>query len=583
MKIRLYWLILVLGAGFSACTATKKVAEKTAVAEEVATGIQHEKMKEMEYLFIEALKQKMVGNPQKAVSLLSSCLEIDPNSSSAMYELANLHILNNDMTSASLLLEKAIKINPDNKWYKLLLAKVYQQTGKNAESADLYDQLLKTDPENQEFLYLKAMLLAKAKKFDESIRTLDELEKQTGINEQISIAKQDVYKDAGKNKEAVSEIQRLINSDPAEAKYYGLLADLYKEQGDKTSALRNYEKILEMDPGNGFVNFSLASFYLEEGDTLRAYEFTKKGFENENVDLDTKIQLYLLHTGENAQYKLTPGQNEELINILMRNNPEDFRLRSVYAEYLIRNKRNGEAREQLLKVIETGTNEYPVWEQILYLDNDLQDWEALYKHGGSALELFPNQPQFYFFRAISALQLEKFTEAISLVEDGLNYVVDNKVLEGQFKFLKGEALYKQNRLKEAFVLFDETLELDPENYVLLNNYAYYLSLAETDLEKAERMSGKVILRYPDNATYLDTYAWVLFKKKNYSLAKFYMESALKNSENENSTLIEHYGDILFMSGEIEGALENWKKSLDLGNDSTILKQKIKEKRYIREK
>ncbi len=576
-------MIFLAGLMFS-CTGIRKSGsvEGTDPSVNETPAVSEEKKKEFEYLFIEALKQKMVGNPQKAVSLLSACLEIDPNSSAAMYELANLHILNNDLTSASLLLEKAITLNGTNKWYQLLLAKIYQQTGKNQEAADVFGRLTLMEPENEEFMYMKAVHLAKAGKFDEAIRAYEALEKKTGLNDQISMSKQGVFLEAGKVKEAFAEIERLISANPGDPRYYGLLADLYKERGDKANALKYYDKILELDPDNGFVNFSLADYWLSEGDTVQWFRYTKKGFESNGVDLETKLQLYLLHTGSQAVVKLSPAQNGELIGILMEGNSNDFRINSVYAEYLMRNKQSREARDQLLKVIENGINDFSVWEQILYIDNDLQDWPMLFEHGKAAVDLFPNQPQFYFFQAIGALQSEKYTEAISVVDEGLNYLVDNQLLKGQFLFLKGEAKYKLNQLNEAFVLFDEAISLDPENFIALNNYAYYLSLAGQDLEKAERMSGRVVERFPDNATYLDTYAWVLFKKKNYSLAKFYMESALSHSEEENPTLVEHYGDILMMLGNVEEALRNWEKAVSLGSESKTIKQKIAEKKYIEE-
>lgn len=576
------WFLFLIAGLLSACSGTKTTVKTEPLTQEKSVEGNDEKKKEFEYLFIEALKQKMIGNHQKAVSLLSACLEIDPNSSAAMYELANLHILNKDMTSASLLLEKAVSINPSNIWYMLLLANVYQQSGKNSEAASLYDRILKTDPQNQEYLYMKAVLLAKAKKYDESVRTFNDLEKLTGIHEQISAAKQDVYIQAGNIKEAVAEIQRLIDSNPSDPRYYGLLADLYKEQGDFENALRYYMKIRELDPGNGFVFFSLADLVLEKEDSTAAYGYIRQGFASDSVDLETKLQLYLMYTGANAPFQLTSGQTEEIIRLIIEKYPDDFRVYSVYAEYLIRNKNYGEARKYLLKAVETGANEYTLWEQILYLDNELLDWPLLFTHGKSAIESFPNQPQFYFLQAIAALQLGKFTEAIQIADEGLMYVVENKSLEGQLTFLKGEARYKLSGKEEAFALFDKAIELDPDNFIALNNYAYYLSLAGRDLEKAERMSGRVIERFPDNATYLDTYAWVLFRKQNYTLARFYMETALSHSETGNPTLIEHYGDILFMLGKTDEAVENWKKALELGSDSKILKQKIAEKKYIGE-
>ena len=582
MKKLLIYLLLFASVFVISCTGSRKTAvtkQDSAAPQELS----EDKQKEFQYLFIEALKQKTIGNMQRAVSLLSACLEIDPNSSAAMYELANIHVANNDLTSATLLLERAISLNPTNKWYKLLLARIYTQTGKFTESATLYDQLLRIEPENQEFIYMKAMMFASAKKYDEAIKAFNELEKRTGINEHITLMKEQVYRDAGKPKEALAEIQRLIEFNPAEPRYYGLLADAYLDNGDKENAMKYYNKILEMDPDNGYVHFSLANFYRAEKNGELAFFHTLKGFESNEVDMDTKLQLYLMLTGSKDELSFSDEQIEKLIKTLIENNYDDFRVYTVYADFLIRNKRLKEAQEQLLSVSDLGINDFMVWQQILYIDNELQDWQSLYNHSKTVIDIFPNQPEYYFFHAIACVQLSKPEEAIAIADEGLMYVVDNPQMSGQLTFIKGESYYKMKKYDEAFRHFDEALKFDPENFIALNNYAYYLSLAERDLDKAERMSGKVVERFPDNPTYLDTYAWVLFKKKNYSLAKFYMETALKNSGSENPTLLDHYGDILFMLDRVEEAVEYWRKAKELGSDSEVIDQKINEKRYIREK
>lgn len=582
MKKLFIFVTLLVAVFFNSCKSSQKptASKQESKAEQ---ELHEDKQKEFQYLFIEALKQKTIGNQQRAVSLLSACLEIDPNSSAAMFELANIHVVNNDLTSASLLLEKAISLNPENKWYKLLLARIYSQTGKFIESAVLYDQLLSIDPENQEFIYMKAMMFASAKKYDESIKAFNDLERKTGINEHITLMKEQVYRDAGKPREAMAEIQRLIEFNPAEPRYYGLLADAYLDEGDKENALKYYNKILEMDPDNGYVHFSMANYYRSEGNIDRSFFHTLNGFESNEVDLDTKLQLYLLHTENKEEYRLTNDQVEKLIKALMDVHFDDFRVYTVYADYLIRNKRFQDARSQLLNVTQMGMNDYMVWQQILYIDNELQDWQSLYNHSKTTIDIFPNQPEFYFFHAIACVQLSKPEEAISIADEGLMYVVDNPQMAGQLTFIKGESYYKMKKLDEAFRHFDEALKLEPENFIALNNYAYYLSLAELDLDKAERMSAKVVERFPDNPTYLDTYAWVLFKKKNYTLARFYMETALKNGGNENPTLLDHYGDILYMLDRVDEAVEYWRKAKEIGSDSEVIDQKINEKRYIREK
>lgn len=586
MKILIKGLgIAVLTLAVFSCAAPKKMGKQEVVQAAISTPTKQlveEKQKQFEYIFVEALKQKMFGNSQKAIQLLSSCLEIDPNSSAAMFELANIHAVNKDYTSASLLLEKAVSLNPENKWYKLLLAQIYQQTRKFSEAADIYSDLLKKEPENLEYTYMKAALLASAERFDEAIDAYNVMEKETGINEQVSVAKQQIYVQSGKVDKAFDEINRLIENNPSEAKYYGLLADLYQSQGDKENALKNYQKIKELDPENGFVHFSLANYYLENGDLEKSFSETKNGFESSSVDLQTKLQLYWMLTSNKEQSKLSTEQQEELISILLEKHADQAMVHTIYAEVLLKENKLKEAQDELLKSIKLNANDYPVWERVMFLDNDLQQWEGLYEHTQKVMELFPNQPQGYFFHAIACVQLEKFDETIKVTEEGLDYVVENPQLKANFLMLKGESVYKLGNKKEAFKIFDKAVELDPNNFLTLNNYAYYLSIDGTDLDKAERMSGTVIEHFPDNSTYLDTHAWVLFKKGEYSLAKFYMESAIKNGGEENSVLLEHYGDILYKAGKKEQALENWKKAKEIGSDSLTLDQKIKEQKYIEE-
>ena len=546
------------------------------------TELDEENQKKFEFLFVEALKQKMFGNNQEAIRYLSSCLEIDPNSSAAMYELAKVHASNNDYTSSALLLEKAISLNSDNKWYKILLAQIYQQSNQLAKSAEIYDQLLQKDPENLEYLYRKAILLSNAKKTDEALQTYNRLEEKVGVSEQISVAKQQLYVSEGNFDKALEEIEKLIDTNPRDPKYYGLLADLYLNQGDSTNALKYYRKIQEIDPDNGYVHFSLANYYLQQGEIEKSFKETKKGFRSNTIDIQNKLQLYMMLTENPGKSKIGNEQEDVLINILLEQYPNEFLVHTVHAESLLKKGNLKEARAELLKALEIEKNDYMIWERVLFLDNDLQDWQGLYEHSTTAMELFPNQPQVYFLNAIASVQLEKYEETISVSEEGLDFVIDNPQMEGQFLMLQGEALYKLNQVQEAFKLFDKAVDLDKENHIALNNYAYYLSLYGENLDKAERMSGKVIERFPDNPTYLDTHAWVLFKKGNFSLAKFYMESALNNGGAENETLLEHYGDILYKLDKIDEAVEYWKKAKENGGDSEILDRKISEQKYLEE-
>ena len=355
MKNRFIAYIAVISMLVSACGTAKKevkssVQDKTEVQE---SAISDEDKNEFEYTFIEGLKQKMIGNQQAAVTLFSKCLQINPSSSSAMFELAKIHSASGDQTSSSLLLEKAINLSPENKWYKILLAQIYQQGKQYKKAADLYQQLHTLDPENLEYLYMNAALLSSAEKFDEAIAAYDQLEKKIGITDQVSVEKQQIYQAAGKKKEAQAELQKLIDNNPTETRYYGLMADYYLSEKDETNALKYYLKVLEIDPDNGFVLFSLTSFYRQKEDKEKAWEYVRKGFLNQSIEVETKIQYYLMMTSDEEKSFFTEDQVNELVDILMKTNGDDYRVYTVYAEYLIRKGQLAEAREQLRKVLET--------------------------------------------------------------------------------------------------------------------------------------------------------------------------------------------------------------------------------------
>ncbi|MBL7972823.1 MAG: tetratricopeptide repeat protein, partial [Prolixibacteraceae bacterium] len=555
MKNRYLAYLALFSVLASSCGTAKK---QTASAVQAPPAVEETKISdddknEFEYTFIEGLKQKMIGNQQAAITLFSKCLTINPNSSAAMFELAKIHSGNGDMTSSSLLLEKAISLEPANKWYKVLLAQIYQQGKQYQKAADLYRQLYALDTENPEYLYMNAALLSSAEKFDQAIEVYNELEKKIGISDQISVEKQQIYQAAGKKKEALAELQKLIDFNPKEPRYYGLMADYYLSEKDEANALKYYMKILEIEPDNGFVLFSLTSFYRQKGDKEKAWEYARKAFQNKSADVETKIQYYLMMTADQDKPFFTEDQVNELVQILIKTNGDDYRVFTVYAEYLISKGKLEEAREQLRKVLETNKDNYLIWERMLLISNDLLDFKSIYEDAGKAISLFPSQPILYGLRAVACLQLEKYTEALDILKEGEPYLLDNKLMKIQFELYRAEANYKLDRVEEAFKAFDSVISIDPENWLAMNNYAYYLSVRNENLEKAELLSSKAVRANPENPTYLDTYSWVLFMRKDYTLAKFYMESAIKNGGDKNGVIVEHYGDILFMLGQKDEA------------------------------
>ena len=567
------------------CKITKPVSSINSVKvsnDTTEVKLSEEGRKEFEYLYIEGLKQKTLGNTDDAIKVFSRCLEIDPRSSATLYEMANIHISKGDFQSSMVLLEKAILINPNNQYYHLSLVKVYQQNKLYEKAASEYESLSRLVPDNPDFPFYQAALLVMAGKNDQALFLYNRLELKLGISEPIAVGKQQIYLQLGNKAAAYGEIEKLIQANPAVSKYYGLLADMYLADKNREKALEYYEKILKLDPNDGFVHLSIANYYLEGNDSIKAFEHVKLAFRNSSLEFETKAQMYLLLIKPGVS-KISDKLQLELLHILIDAHIDDDRPRALMVDYFQAKKQLEEARKQIRLVLDMKKDNYQYWERLLLINNDLMDWSSMNADCKKALEYFPGQPLIYILKSVALLQQKKYTELLSVIDTGLVKVNSDPKILSQFYTYRAEAYYNLKRFEEAFDVFDKVVELDPENYMAMNNYAYYLSLKGERLGIAEKLSAKVIQANPDNATYLDTYAWVFFMKREYQLAKFYMETALSKATEDSAVLIEHYGDILFYLNEKENALLQWKKSLEKGNPSKILKQKIAEKRYIETK
>ena len=576
---KIYWLVIILSL-FS-CKLPQPAGKQIVPDKEYKdlSMLTDEQKQQFQYLFIEGIKQRTLGKSEEAIKIFSRCLEMDPYSSSSLFEMANIHLMKGDFQSAMMMLEKAVSLNANNEYYQILLAKIYQQNKLFEKAADTFGSLALLYPENTDYPLFRADMYNLAGKPEVALASYNELEKKWGITEQVTLGKQSLYFKMGKKSDAYHEIEKLIAKNQGESKYYGLLADMYLADSIMDKSLENYNKVLQLKPDDGFVQFSLSNYYRVAGDYPTSYDHLLKGFVNSNLELEAKLQLYML-LAQTEEHPLTNEQQLELINVLIDQYVDDERPRALLAEYFLSKKQIKEAREQLRLVVEINKGNYAFWERLLFVDNDLSDWKSLSEDSRKAIIYFPEQPILYILDAVAMLQLGNYQEVFALLDSAESNATNNSQVLSQVYTYRAEAYYKQKKFNEAYNWFDKVVKIDPQNYLAMNNYAYYLSLQSIKLDEAERLSSAVVQNNPNNATYLDTYAWVLFKKKDYQLAKFYMESALSNSTESNPVLEEHYGDILFFLNEKDKAVQQWKKSLKMGNPSKILNEKIKSIKYF---
>jgi len=274
------------------------------------------------------------------------------------------------------------------------------------------------------------------------------------------------------------------------------------------------------------------------------------------------------------------NQAYELLDLIIAAHPTDPKASSIYADFLMRDKRYAEARAMFIKVNEQDDSKFGVWQQLLVCDTELNDYPAMFEHSSRALELFPTQPAMYLYKGIAALQLNKTKEALEALTDGGALVYNNRQLELQFALYLGDAYNADKNYAKSDEFYDKALVLEPQNIYVLNNYSYYLSIRKEKLPKAKEMAKTANTLSPNNATYEDTYGWVLYEMGEYKEAKEWLEKALSHGGDKDGTILEHYGDVLYKLGNTEKALEYWKKAKEKGGASQDIDKKIADKRLV---
>ncbi len=532
---------------------------------------------EFEHLFFDGTREKILGNYDQAEIRFLQALRLDPTNAATMYELGSIYTYQNKRSQALLYSKKAAFADPKNIWYQLLYAECLKANKQPNDVIGVYERLIQQYPDRIDFYYELANSYLYANKPSDAIKIYNKIEDRIGVTEDASMQKVKIYKSLNNSDKAIEEAKKLITTFPTEGKYYGILGELYQEKGQSEKALQAYNDLLKIDPANAYVHLSLADYYRNQKQNDKAFEEIKIAFRSPDLDIDTKIKILLSYYSITETYTELKPDADQLCKILIDVHPDEAKAFSMYGDFLYRDKKLEQARTQYRKAISLDKEKYALWNQLLIIESELSDYSGMQKESKEAIELFPNQALPYFFNGIANTQLKNFQEAIDVLNEGKEFAFE-KLLLAQFYANIGDA---QNQLKNfpaSDSSYNKALELDPNNVYVLNNYAYYLSLRNINLEKAEQMSKKTNDLEPNNNSYQDTYGWILYQMKKYDDAKIWIGKALDNGGRNNGTLLEHYGDVLYQLGDKENAVKYWKDAKKAGSTSDLIDKKITEKK-----
>ena len=577
-------LAVAFAASFCACgTAQKPVGQSSQAP--IIKPLSPEQQRKYDIFFLDAILEREKGHSDAAFDLLRHCLDINPDASEAHFFLAQYY---NALQADSLSLahfKRAAEINPSNETYMETLSQVYIQQKDYKTAISVVEGLYDRNKDREDLLELLFQLYQQVKDYPNAISVLERIENIDGKSERLSLAKSECYTQMGNQKSAIAEIAELAKQYPNDLNYQGLYGDMLMMNGEEKQALEVFHQVLKEEPDNSRALMALRNYYQAKEDTFTADSLLERLLFSRNTQQENKI--YLIRQ-EIMASEANGGDSTKVLSLFRKMNAiqPDADMLILQATYMDLKKMPKDSINPVLEhVLDIAPDNSAARLQLVANAWDTEDMNRIVDLCQAARQYNPDEMAFYYYQGIAYYKLEKLDEALSAFQNGIGVINDNSNpnIVSDFYAVMGDILHQKGLAEEAYAAYDSCLQWKEDNIGCLNNYAYYLSEEGVQLDKAEQMSYKTIKAEPKNATYLDTYAWILFMQQRYSEARIYIDQALQNKDDsvDNSVILEHAGDIYSFCQQPDQALSFWQDALKTAPENHVLIRKIKLKKYIK--
>lgn len=547
-------------------------------------AISHNDSLRFKMYYYEAVKQQISGNYDAAYDLLEHCIGINPNAAEAYFMLSFYDGILKGDSAAFADVKKASELNPTNNAYLERIGVGYVSMGNLDEAIKAYEKLSRNSPERSDVLDFLAQLYSRQKDYDKMLDVLNRMEALEGASEDLTLAKMRVYSLQGKKEEEYNELKNMSEKHPNDMNYRVMLGNWLLQNGKSDEAGKLYIEVLQAEPENIMARMSMIDYYRTSGQAMRADSLQEVMLVSPKTPVDGKMALMRQVVADNEKNGADSTLVIDLFKKILKEPQETSDMAQLYAAYLTLKKM---PQDSISKVLETvlaiSPDNVAARLQLIQAEWNKQDFDRVIELSNQALDYSPDELAFYYFLGFAYIQKDDDDSALEVLRRGVSQINDqsNPSLVSDFYAIMGDILHDKGDDKGAYAAYDSCLQWKDDNYGCLNNYAYYLSVENKDLDKAARMSYRTVQAEPDNSTFLDTYAWILFMQKKYAEALQYIDMAVKNDTTKSAVIIEHAGDIHAVNGDIDGAVKYWNEALKAGAENeTVLRRKIKLRKYV---
>lgn len=547
------------------------------------------RQRKSDYIFMEGMRRNAIGEQDSYYELLNRAHSLDTADTQTGFYVGYMQVLmaNNDSALFSRgydLIDRHFRENPSDLYATYVYGNLNEHIGRKYDALHVWAVLDSLYPERPEVTlrYAEALsMTGDTADLSRAISVYDRVETGQGKSLQVSSRKIRAYLSSRDTTAVIAELHDLMKSSPRSSEYRVFVGDVYSMFGKGDSALYYYNRACEVDSTNGLAYYSRANFYKNTGDSVGYDREVFKALKQDNLDLDTKMQLLTGYVKELYSDSMQHPRIQELFKVLIDQHPHEVDIHDLYSAYFVAIERYDSAAEQVGYAIDIDPADENRWRMLMSLYAQSGNMDKAIATGENAMHYHPDSPTLYLLTGSDYAMERDFGKAQAYLRRSLELADSLQPdMRSQILCSIGDAYYQAERSDSAFVYYDMALEEDPGNLLALNNCAYYLACEGRDLDRAERLAALVVKERPDDATSLDTYAWVFFKKGDYGLAKEYIKEALEHADKPSAEIYHHSGDIYFMAGDPDKAIEYWNKAVELEPDNELLQRKVRHKTYF---
>lgn len=548
-----------------------------------------------DYFYLEAEKCRLQEDYSSAMDLYRHCLDINPEAPEALYNMGLLHLYLRSDSLGTALIRQACERDADNPYYLETLAALYLNKRDAEQAIPVLEKMASLQSRRSDILSRLTQLYSTVGDTDKAIEALNRIELLEGPSPELIVEKFRLYKEKEQLDSAFLQLQALCDDAPHDMNLRIVVGTQYMEAGDTLRALEIYDEVRQQEPTN--TNLQLVTLdYFRESKQDEKYNTLRDSL---LYDPESPSQLRVLllksYIGDVQRDSTIAPQLTAAFDTLLSRPQQDTDILIMKAAYQAYRKQPQEAIcETMRQVLEVDPGNETALRELLQYYAEQNDGKGVEDISRRGLNYHPEEIAYAYYLGMALAEQKKLTDATEVLQQGLRVRTDevHPYLVSNVFGVLGDIYYQQQKEQEAFAAYDSALVYREDNIMCLNNYAYYLSLKGEQLDKAEEMSYRTIRQEPDNITYLDTYAWILFMKEDYAHARSYMDKVVNPEKTDEElladeqlmgNLIEHAGDIYANLGEMETALRLWKLAKQKADDTCtpLLKKKIKRKKYIK--